>query len=321
MFAFSMIGRIPYYCAIYAMLTLAVLSSASAKTAETMEQRGLPVDGVVLIASVKMCAIAPGDPVMLILSLHNQGRQPQHFGISSNPSINFPLIIQNSKGQQVSLIQPITRGRGSSLTSMLSPNRDLSTIYPISQNYDLSAIGTYRITTIFRIFTPDVQHQSDVVSNTVILTVSNDLSNDFVLTASLKDNESQTEPVVAPGSPVVLQLNLKNVATTARTVPVSESGGEYTLTVQDFRGDVLPLKKDASTALPDDAQLTPKTLQRGDSALSTLRVDTLYDLSQEGRYFITVMRHVPGGQGHDSALVYANTVVVTVKQAVQPAAK
>jgi hypothetical protein len=332
-----------------ALARRAQLSYERAELSQIIATRGMPDEGVILTASLKKNAIAPGDSDDLSLLLRNNGKQEPCVA-AEDWIYDFPIVIQNSNGQLVQ--RRVSRGpiqifSGLPIISGLPPDTEgVSYGDGVTGYFDATKVGIYRINSTAIVFTPDAQHQgqvvsssdirkrggpyawaathqqSHVVSNTVILTVSNDVSKDFSLSASLKDHNPFKEAVVAPGTPIVLQLAIKNISKrTTKTVPVSESGGEYTLTVQDFRGDVLPLKKDAPMAVPDNAQLTPKTLQRGASALSTLRVDTLYDLSREGRYFITAMRHVPDGQGKDRAEVYANTVVVTVKQAAQSAAK
>jgi len=289
-------------CGIMLALSVVVSSSACAQAPPALEKRGLPVAGVVLIAALQKTAVEPGDPVMLSLTTRNEGAQPQRYS-SVHPLLDFSLIVQDDKGRlvpQAPFPPPeITANKG---TTLLSPNKEISTSYPLTQAFELNTFGAYRITAIQKIFTPDEKHTTDVVSNTVILHVSDRLSPDFALAAPA------TWLSVAQGVPVDVQFVLKNISTAAAPLTLEGPACGYTLQMQDFRGELLPPKPGVAMGGPPILRVP---LPPGEQVACTVRLSEMYDLSKPGRYFVTAMREVPAGRGK-MAQVYSPTVLITV---------
>jgi len=186
--------------------------------------------------------------------------------------------------------------------TLLKPNTEISSSYPVTRAFDLNKVGTYRITAARKIFTPDETHTTDVVSNTVILHVSDRLSPDFSLTAPA------VRLSAVQGDPVDVQLILRNISTAAVPLTLEGPACGYTLQMQDFRGELLPPKPGAAMGGPP---VTRITLPPGEQLATTIRLSDLYDLSKPGRYFVTAMREAPAAGGK-TAEIYSPTVIITI---------
>ena len=280
--------------------TLAACHSAAAQVPPGIERRGMSVVGIVLTAALEPIAVSPGRPVLVQLKTRNEGPRPQHF-VESNPLSDFTLVVESEAGRLAPtkrLAPPVSL----LLTAELLPNEEFDSAYPLTQAYDLSRAGTYRITAMRRINTPDLEHTTEVVSNTTVLTVSSSLSKDLVLSCSTG------QPTAGSGRPVILHIRLKNVSSKGKTVLLGGALGGYDLRVQDFRGDLLHPKK---TAPPGSEGAIARALPAGGSTDTDIDLSRLYDLAKGPRYFITAVHNVPGGKGRQKQ-VYSNTVVLTV---------
>jgi len=294
--------RLLPWCGIMLAFSFAVSSSAYAQASPLLEKRGLPVAGVILIAVLQKTAVAPGDQVMLSLTMRNEGIQPQHYR-ALHPLLDYSLIVQDDKGQPLPQIPfPPPELFATIGKALLAPNRETSTSYRVTQAFELNTVGTYRITASRKIFTPDETHTTDVVSNTVILHVSDRLSSDFMLTVPI------IQLSVVQGEPVDMQCVLKSISTTPAPLTLEGPACGYTLQVQDFRGDLLPPKPGVAMAGPP---ITRISLPPGEGLACTVRLSEIYDLSKTGRYFVTAMREVPAAGGK-TADVYPPTVIITV---------
>ena len=272
---------------------------ANARSQGAIDKRGMPVAGIVLTAALEPAAVSPGRPVLVQLKTRNEGRQPQHF-VESNPLSDFRLVVQNGKGE------PVPQKRFADLdlllvTAELLPKGEFASAYPVTEAYGLTRAGTYRITAMRRINTPDSEHTTEVVSNAVVLVVSSSLSKDFVLSCSTG------QPTPVAGRPV-LHIRLKNVSSKGKTVLLGGALGGSGLIVQDFRGDLLHPKIPTE---PAGGKATARVLRPGESADTDIDLSRLYDLTKGPRYFITAMHNVPGDKGTQRQ-VYSNTVVLTV---------
>ena len=274
---------------------------ANASAQGAIDRRDRPVSGVVLTAVLSESAVSPGAPALLELTTRNEGRDAQRL-VESSPLYDFTLVVQSDRGDAA---RPRKAMRGALLayhTATLGPDSEMLAAYPLDEAYDLSRVGTYRITAMRRINTPDLEHTTEVVSNTTFLIVSKSLSKDFVLSCSTG------QPTTGSGTPVILHIRLRNVSSKGKTVLLGGALGGYDLRVQDFRGDLLHPKIPAG---PATGRATGGVLHAGASADTDVDLSRLYDLTKGPRYFITAMHNVPGRKGKQNQ-VYSNTVVLTV---------
>ncbi|MHB9106374.1 MAG: hypothetical protein ACYDCO_04895 [Armatimonadota bacterium] len=288
-------------CGIVLAYSFAIASSADANAASGLEKRGMPVVGVILIATLQHSAIAPGDSVSLNLITRNQGTQPQRF-VVSNPLVDFTLTMRDNQDRlvpQKPLPPPLITARR---VEELSPDQEISTNYPVTQAFDLNKVGTYRITAMRKILTTDGNGSQYVVSNTVILHVSDHLSTDFTLTAA------SPRLTVAQQEPIDVHLLLHNTSKTAFLVSLEGLRCGYTFQLQNFQGDIVPVRPDAVRGTWPTIEMK---LQPGEPVGCTVRLSDLYDFSKTGRYYVTAMRNVPA-EGGKTEQVYSPTIIITV---------
>ena len=265
-----------------------------------MGKRGIPVNGVVLLATLQKNIIAPGEDVNLVLRLRNEGRQRLSY-LAAWPTAVFTISVQDENNH---LIQPKPRigdPGGSCLMARLWPNEESATQYPLSGIYDLNKIGLYRITAMRKI-TDTNKNEIDVVSNTVILKVTDRISH----YCSIAVEASQISSVL--GAPIDLKLNLQQ--TTVNSLPIIFNGKTcgYKLQVQNNKGDLLQIKPHiAMNSLP----IVQLSLTPGQLIACTLRLSELYYMGKTGHYFVTAIRE---GQTIDgkSVDIYSPTVMITV---------
>jgi hypothetical protein len=294
-------SRFKIYGMTLAMICVIALPG-SAQTVD-MGKRGLPGNGIILISLAQKNSVAPGEQNTLRLRMYNEGQQPQNF-IAAWPLAVFSLIVEDEDGHLVSQIKKLGPGvhGGSLTTGQLAPNHETFTEYPLSQMYDLSHIGAYRITAMRKILTPDNKDTIDVVSNTVILHVSDRLSKEFTLMSA------SSQLSVTQGEPVDAQFILRNNSTVAAPLILAGPACGYTLEMQDFHGELVPPKLGV---VMDNPPTTRVMLPPGERIDCTLRLSDIYDFSKAGRYFVTAMRKVPAAGG-EMAQVYSPTVLITV---------
>ena len=288
-----------WWC-LLALTTTAFADGGSAQHAHIADSRGMPVGGIILVATLRPTAVPPGEPGLLDVKARNGGQKPQHF-VESNPLSDVALIVQDDKGKQVPVRLAAPQDFGVDVVELL-PEQDLVTAYPVTAAYGLTRPGHYRIAALRKVYIGDGDRATEVVSNTTVLTVSSSLSKDFALSCSAGGS------AVARGRPAVLHVSLKNVSSKGKTVLLGGALGGYDLTVQDFRGDVMHSKR---AVPPEGKGPVARALPAGGSADTDIDLSRDYDLTKGPRYFITAMHNVPGEKGTQRQ-VYSNTVVLTL---------
>ena len=285
----------------------------SAQLSTIMEKRGLPVEGVTLTAILQQNAVTPGMQAIMYLTIHNESKQSRYFDASQSV-IDYFVIVQDSNGQllQLKKLPRLTISANIVGPALLAPNEESSTIYPLSLAFDLRKVGIYRITAMRKVFTSiDRLDPYEVVSNTIILKVSDHLVKDITLTSAL------AKPSVEIDQPIALSLTLKNTSKKPKTLTAKDLSDDYTVTVQDFRGEVMLPDNKEKVAVDEIA--VDRVLQPDETVAVNIDMAKLYDLHKKGRYFITTSHNVTDDKGQVMQ-VYSNTTVLTVTKTPPPAA-
>lgn len=100
--------------------------------------------------------------------------------------------------------------------------------------------------------------------------------------------------------------------------PIPEDGPLYQINARDAEGRPAPpsasvLRRDKRVPIYYGSRLA-RTVKPGESFVDQVDVTRLYDLSQPGKYTISVARSIPPHQNLGEGLVESNTVTVTVVQ-------
>ena len=293
--------NLPRWGLLAAILSFILFVSYSGLLAASAnDKRGIHNSGLILEASLDRSAVIPGGQVCLRLLMRNDSKQSSQQFLISDPTVDYSLIVKDDKGRNIpkKKLMPFD---GSLHTESLPPGRESVTTYPLTISYDINKLGTYSITASRKIYTPDDKHTSDLVSNTVILTVAKNLSKDFTLTTSLMC------PTVKTNMPTTLLLTLRNISKAARELVDTDLNDGYSLMIQDFRGDVLfPFTK-VQTTIKQKRNLI---LKPNDAINMTVDIDKLFKLCKEGCYYVTAMYSVPNVTNQE--IVFSDTISFTI---------
>ena len=290
--------RLPF--GLVLLLEFALLKSGGAEQSQSMRARGVQVEGVYVVATLKQGCVSPGDPALLDLATRNDGWKARRMIVAGSFVGGFCLIVEGSDGEPLPLKRSFKPVHGGQFVSLMS-GKEISDVCPLTEAYDLSEPGEYRITAILAVVFEDSTRPGMIVSNTAVLRVSTSVSKDFALSSRMD------ETVIHPGVPVVIHLGLKNVSDRERTVTLGGDLGGYEVTVRDFQGDLVTRK--APTA--EGGEVIHRSVGPGMAVDTAVDLSRDYDLTKGPRYFITVMHNVPGDKGTQRQ-VYSNTVVLTL---------
>jgi len=171
-----------------------------------MGMRGRESEGFRLDALLVTAVVAPGQRISLRLTLWNVTDAILHFGEGS-PEHDFALIVENDQGKQLSPTKDTSFG--SALYRDIQPGESLEYLYHVDRMYDLSAIGRYRITASMRVPRLDGEGWTDVVADTVVLTVSEQPQTggpSAAIPATERRATASTKPPVARVEPRMLAV-------------------------------------------------------------------------------------------------------------------
>ncbi len=133
------------------------------------------------------------------------------------------------------------------------------------------------------------------------------------------------EPVKA-GAELRLRITLRNTSDRSMTFVRSsglgltpEEGFRYQIDVHDAQGHPAPpssyvREHGSGMTVTDWIHNVPVTLEPGESFIDEVTVTTFYNLSQPGKYTISVARPMPPRQNLGKGSVKSNIITVTVTQ-------
>ncbi|MCL5104626.1 MAG: copper amine oxidase N-terminal domain-containing protein [Armatimonadetes bacterium] len=136
---------------------------------------GVVSEGFQLTAELAHPVVAPGEPVVMTLTIHNVS-QKELVLMESYPEHDYTLNILNAHGD---LLQPTkdTSSVWRNISKQVLPGSHIVYNYSLDKVYDLSTAGDYYITAGQKVFRLDGEGYADVVSNTVVLTVTDNPQN------------------------------------------------------------------------------------------------------------------------------------------------
>ena len=146
---------------------------AVAGTPSEQDRRGLTSGGFQLEAALAQPVVAVGEPITLRLVCRN---------VTGVPLISWQAVcwlsLRDSSGNEIPMRLRSEVEIDVSMTRIAVPPGGESVLeYPVSEMYDLSTVGEYEITANRRVLRLDGEGLADAVSNTVVLTVSDNPQN------------------------------------------------------------------------------------------------------------------------------------------------
>ncbi|MCX6343679.1 MAG: hypothetical protein NT018_01235 [Armatimonadetes bacterium] len=136
-------------------------------------KRGVKVDGFTLKGSLAQARVAPNSNVVLHLVLRNTS-STERTVMETRPETDYVLCIESAKGKRV-ILDKASNAFFRRIARTLKQNEELVADFTVSDSYKFSCTGRYRITAARTIGRLDGRSETQVVSNTVTLTVSKDV--------------------------------------------------------------------------------------------------------------------------------------------------
>jgi hypothetical protein len=297
-----------------------------------MAKRGMAAEGFLLSAWLPKATVARGEQVWLWLTLQNVSDKVLFFQ-RTVPEADFPLVVQDAAGRTLSPKKDAITV--SCLGIEVQPGECLVRDYRLNRMYDFSAPDKYSITATARVLRLDGDGWTDVVADTVILTVTEAVAPPVAAdrlpaailfmherlnaaqVKSLMDVRSAPlggfqltsalfESRVGSKGPVALTVTLQNLS--SQTLSCWETSPEFDigLIVEGPQGALLPnVRRRVFKSEGRAINILP-----GGKVTRTFDIYWLYDLSAVGEYRITAVRRIPAPGGW--ACVVSNTVVLAV---------
>lgn len=181
------------------------------------KNKGLISEGFLLYAELEKPVVAPGQPVVLRLSLMNTTDKNLDLSLG-DPEQDYWIDLKNARGERLSDVvdrfvvkdaSGFTWPKSSDKVVLpLEPGKKHTYEYPISKIFNLSALGEYHITASRKVYRLDGVGYADVVSDTVILTVSDNPQNpQAAVSQSIPcKNEKVTKPINTDTSPQLVEV-------------------------------------------------------------------------------------------------------------------
>ena len=264
-----------------------------------------------------------GEPVVLLATVTNTSTKPTNVALS-NGSADLGLIYQvhvldERTGQPVPH-RPAPNGRtwaGSIPGTRLNQGQSKEDRLNLSYIYDLSRPGKYNIWIAEPYGGPPATGLivSNAVNLTVVASPSAAPKQEPPFALSLEGPKQQLKL----GQVLLLRVNVTNTSDSALTVPDSEGvfaiAAIYQVRVSDQDGRPVPPRPPAKApggrgTVVHGGSVQGRTLNPGESFTDLVNVTDEYDLSQPGKYQISVAE--PYGSGPDRGFVVSNTVTVAV---------
>ena len=124
---------------------------------------------------------------------------------------------------------------------------------------------------------------------------------------------SLSKSTIAPGDPVSLIMQLKNVSNNVRRIGTSNFQAEFDIFVQDENGKFVAPKKPPFKAISTNGWVDIKP---GEAYSENYLLSDLYDFVEIGKYHITVARDINnpflGTPYHNAGFAFSNTVIIAV---------
>lgn len=117
----------------------------------------------------------------------------------------------------------------------------------------------------------------------------------------------------------ITNISRRDISFIVSPGPIPEDGPLYQINARDAEGRPAPpsasvLRRDKRVPIYYGGSRLARTVKPGESFVDQVDVTRLYDLSQPGKYTISVARSIPPRQNLGEGLVESNTVTVTVVQ-------